>query len=67
MDVHADVHLSKPERLGGFYSNSVLKSLSIFGRYPVNMNISAAETGTLQTAAKTQNGYLLENGLNDSE
>jgi hypothetical protein len=31
------------------------------------MYISAAETGTLQTAAKIENDELLENGSNDFE
>jgi hypothetical protein len=64
MNVYTDVGLAKPERLGVFYSDSVFKSLSIFDRYPVNMYISAAEKGTLQTAVKTQNGDLLESGSN---
>jgi hypothetical protein len=37
-----------PERLNGFYLNSVLKSFSIIDRLSVNMNIPAAKTGTLQ-------------------
>jgi hypothetical protein len=41
-----------PEQLDGFYSYSVVKSLSIIGQCPVNMNIPAPKIGTLEKRPK---------------
>jgi hypothetical protein len=50
-----------PERLDGFYSYSVFKTLPVIGRFPINMNIPVTKIGAL----KTQNSYFLYNGYND--
>jgi hypothetical protein len=43
------------ERLEGFYSYSLFKSLSIVGRYPMNINILAPKIGVIQVGPETQN------------
>jgi hypothetical protein len=53
------------ERLEGFYSYSAFKSLSIIGRFPVNMNIPAPKTGALLLGPQSQNADFLENRTND--
>jgi hypothetical protein len=40
-------------RLQGYYSHPVLKSVTVIGRSPANMNIPAPEIGTLQNSTET--------------
>lgn len=53
------------ERLEGFYSYTAFKSLSIIGRFPVNMNIPAAKTGAVLLGPHPQNAGFLENCSSD--
>jgi hypothetical protein len=53
------------EPLDGFYSYSVLKSLSLVGRCSANMVVPAPEIGTHQTIPKTQRVDFLGNGFYD--
>jgi hypothetical protein len=53
-----------PKRLGEFYPYSVFKGLSIVGRFRVNLNIPPPKISGIQTGAKTQNYYFLENVSN---
>jgi hypothetical protein len=38
--------------LNGIYSYSILTSLSVMGRCPVDMNIAASQMGSLQVSSK---------------
>jgi hypothetical protein len=49
------------ERFVGFYSYSVLNSLSVTGRCPMNMNSLAPKRLILQVSPPKQNGDFLEN------
>jgi hypothetical protein len=62
MDVGASL---APERLDGFYSYLIFKSLTSIGRCPMDMNIPAQKIRALQMGPKTQNDDLLENGFYD--
>jgi hypothetical protein len=43
----------------------VFKSLSIIGRWPVNINTLVPKIEVRQISVETQNGVFLENGSND--
>jgi hypothetical protein len=58
---------SAHEWLEGVYLYLVFKSLPFLGQCPVNLNIPAPKSGTLQIGPKMQNGDFLENGSNDFE
>jgi hypothetical protein len=45
----------------GFHSHSVLQSLSITDRFPMNMDILSLKMLALQMSPKKQNGDSLEN------
>jgi hypothetical protein len=47
--------------VGRLHSHSVLKTLSIIGRCPMNMNIPDKKR-VLQKGTQPQNGDILENG-----
>jgi hypothetical protein len=57
-------HLRLIDR-SGFHSHSVLQSLSITDRFPVNMDILSPKMLARQMSPKKQNGDSLENFSND--
>jgi hypothetical protein len=59
-------YLLVPQRLGGFYSYSVTKSIFIIGQSPVNINILAQEIGALHMVPKEQIGVSFEKVSNDN-
>jgi hypothetical protein len=55
-----------PERLDGFYSYSIFKSLLVISLYPVDMNILAPQIRVLNRPhPRTQNCNFVENGTYD--
>jgi hypothetical protein len=54
-----------PEWLNTFNFYLIVKSLSILGWCPVNLNIPASKTGSFRMGLKTQNGNFLKLGSND--
>jgi hypothetical protein len=67
MCVSMDMVSPAPELFERFYSYSLFKSSSVKGQCPVNMNIPAQKTGTIQMDQKEQNDHLQENDYNDSD
>jgi hypothetical protein len=57
--------LRTSQRLNGFYSYLVLKTLSLVGRCSVNTNILASKIGVLHMSLKTKKGHFLDNGSNN--
>jgi hypothetical protein len=53
-----------PEWLEGLYSYSIIRSLCILGRCPVNLDAPILKIGRLQIGPKTQNSGFLKNNSN---